>query len=118
MARDLSASVSVDEGASLRPRHPVPISEPTARVGQGFGPEMLGGSGHPERLEDDSPERARLVTVRDGDAALIERESRRASVPSADGSAILGGMAGRRAPVVVDALRPAAAFTSRFSADA
>ncbi|WP_430912131.1 HD-GYP domain-containing protein [Methylobacterium sp. sgz302541] len=99
-------------------------------VDQGFEPEMLAvvrshhemldGSGYPDRLAGDAiPDLVRLVTVCDIYAALIERRSYKAPMPSEKAFAILDGMAGRLDPAVVGAFRPvAAAFIPRFPCDA
>ncbi|GJD77209.1 HD-GYP domain-containing protein [Methylobacterium gregans] len=99
-------------------------------AGEGFGPEMLAvvrshhemldGSGYPDKLKgDDIPDLVRLVTVCDIYGALIERRSYKPPMSSSDAFAILDGMTGRLDPAVVSAFRPvAAAFTSRYPADA
>lgn len=98
-------------------------------AGQGFHPEvlqvvrshheMLDGSGYPDRLkESEIPDLVRVLTVCDIYAALIERRSYKAPMPSRKAFAILEGMTGRLDATVLEAFRPvAAAFVPRFPKD-
>jgi putative nucleotidyltransferase with HDIG domain len=82
--------------------------------------ELLDGSGYPDGLKaTEIPDLVRVLTVCDIYAALIERRSYKAPMPSAKAFAILRGMTGRLDATIVEAFRPvAAAFIPRFSQDA